>query len=153
METTQTTTTETMNCFKCGGRGRIVGFSHIDSGKCFQCGGAGWLNVAAVPKQKRQTVRRPDRAKCINEIANLLRVDGVTDYTGETDSDNFRITDEIGYFLFCAPADVRARGLAAFRRVVSRRHAADFFARVEARMAAIPAIEEAMIAKGAIDAR
>lgn len=28
-------------CGKCSGRGRIVGFSHIDNGRCFDCGGSG----------------------------------------------------------------------------------------------------------------
>lgn len=30
-------------CFKCGGKGKIRGFEHIENGDCFQCCGTGRL--------------------------------------------------------------------------------------------------------------
>lgn len=30
-------------CFKCGGKGKIRGFEHIENGDCFQCAGTGRL--------------------------------------------------------------------------------------------------------------
>lgn len=35
----------TGTCPKCGGRGRIDAFAHIESGVCFACGGAGKIEV------------------------------------------------------------------------------------------------------------
>lgn len=34
-------------CMKCGGSGRINGFSHIVAGRCFACGGTGRVNIKA----------------------------------------------------------------------------------------------------------
>lgn len=34
-------------CMKCGGTGRINGFSHIASGRCFACGGTGRVIIKA----------------------------------------------------------------------------------------------------------
>ena len=34
-------------CMKCGGAGRINGFSHIVAGRCFACGGAGKVSIKA----------------------------------------------------------------------------------------------------------
>lgn len=33
----------TFECFKCGGKGKIRGFEHIENGDCFQCAGTGRL--------------------------------------------------------------------------------------------------------------
>jgi hypothetical protein len=35
--------TNSFECFKCGGKGKIEAFSHIAAGDCFQCGGTGRL--------------------------------------------------------------------------------------------------------------
>ena len=32
-----------IDCFKCGGKGRINYYAHVDSGICFACGGAGYM--------------------------------------------------------------------------------------------------------------
>jgi hypothetical protein len=62
-----------MECFKCGGKGKISGFEHIANGDCFQCGGSGKLannkrrKIAAdphpellVPEAERSTTKQWD---------------------------------------------------------------------------------------------
>lgn len=143
----------TTNCPKCDGSRRISAFSHIASGLCFTCGGSGKIDCSKVRTSSRSTVTRLSRAEVIRGIGAVLGCDGVTGYCGESEDDSFRITDEIGYLFFCAPSDVRSRAVAAFGKVVPRRHLADFLARCEAFAATCPAIEERALAAGAIDGR
>lgn len=43
-----------LDCPRCGGRGRIEGFGHIESGRCFKCGGARgrWWDAMELAKQR-----------------------------------------------------------------------------------------------------
>jgi hypothetical protein len=49
-----TNAARTIKCPKCDGRGRIEGFSHIETGKCFGCGGAKVIEVTHAPLSVRK---------------------------------------------------------------------------------------------------
>lgn len=51
--------TQTGNCPKCGGSGRIQAFSHIASGDCFMCGATGV--VAAGREEKKPALNEETR--------------------------------------------------------------------------------------------
>jgi DnaJ-class molecular chaperone len=43
-------------CFKCGGKGKIEAFSHIENGDCFQCGGTGRLMTREQRAQRAKEI-------------------------------------------------------------------------------------------------
>lgn len=62
-------------CGRCGGSGRIPGFSHVVGGVCFTCDGAGHFvrTVAAKSRSEAERARR-ERARAGREVLAAERV-------------------------------------------------------------------------------
>lgn len=54
-------------CFKCDGKGKVHGFSHIANGVCFQCGGVGTLRVRGKIKPVGASPNYPTNADIVPE--------------------------------------------------------------------------------------
>ena len=71
-------------CMKCGGTGRINGFSHIVAGRCFACGGAGRVSIKAASASDAAPVGRAWRLDSCEVYLDTHGKYTVTSKTGAT---------------------------------------------------------------------
>lgn len=64
-----------ITCPKCGGRGYIQNFKHVEDGICFECYGLGWIEIDEEKEQIKETKRTNKQFLKTKELRGFKNTD------------------------------------------------------------------------------